>query len=384
MKNSLIIFLSIILIVIAVPTALADETEETNAPAESASGSYTVFLQTNVNKSFQWFVWTWGEGQDRWVKPEYNGVIFKFENVDSNVVFACANSTGEPDWNNMKKQTVDIKLDGINNMVILNGDENSEGKLTGYLSYYNESDWTMPSEPTEGTYVTSATNIPATESQQTQATQYYTQPTEILPTQPTAATATAATENTQKPTGPTQPTIIRPTTESTSPPSTGSTISTKPPATDPAPKLSLSTATVKCGKVITLKVTNRGSQNVAYSSSNKSVAPVTSTGKVSALKKGVARITAKLNTKSLYFTIKVTTSPKLSKSSVSIKKGKYKYVSVIGKVSTVNNVYKNTSKAKILSKKNATKLKVKAYKKGSTTLKVRINGVWRKLKVKVI
>lgn len=388
MKNLLVLFLSALIILAAVPTALAEGTAETTATENVTSGSYTVYLkvENNALRSWQWFVWTWGEGEDRWVKPQNNYEIFKFENVDSNVVFAyCSHSFQTPDWNNMVKQTVDIKLDGVNNMVTLSGDENGDGKLTGFLSYYDDSDWTMPAtgqtdatsstispsnEPTGGTYDTSATIAPATESAQTQQT--------------AQTQATQATQSTQRPTGRTEPTIIKPTTESTNPTESAATIATRPPATDPAPKLNLSTATVKCGKVIKLRVNNSYGKKVTFSSNNKSVAPVSGTGTVSALKKGVAGITAKVGTKSLKFTIKVTTSPKLSKSSIKIKKGKYKYVSVIGKVSSVNNAYKNTSKAKILSKKNKTKLKVKAYKKGSTTLKVRINGVWRKLKVKVI
>lgn len=44
----------------------------------------------------------------------------------------------------------------------------------------------------------------------------------------------------------------------------------------------------------------------------------------------------------------------------------------------------NTKVAKIVSKANATSIKVKALKKGTTTLKIRVNGVnVLRLKVKV-
>ena len=66
-----------------------------------------------------------------------------------------------------------------------------------------------------------------------------------------------------------------------------------------------------------------------------------------------------------------------------MKKGKTKSVTITGKASTVNNVYTNTKIAKIISKSSASTIKVKGLKKGSTTLKLRVNGVVLKLKVKV-
>ena len=66
-----------------------------------------------------------------------------------------------------------------------------------------------------------------------------------------------------------------------------------------------------------------------------------------------------------------------------MKKGKTKSVTITGKASTVNNVYTNTKIAKIISKSSASTIKVKGLKKGSTTLKLRVNGFVLKLKVKV-
>ena len=156
------------------------------------------------------------------------------------------------------------------------------------------------------------------------------------------------------------------------------TDTTEPPATGPAVKL-------KAGKV-----KNVGSNAAQYgtvkswASSNKKVAKV-SKGKITALKKGSATITATYDTgcKTKY-KVTVTTSPKLSKKSVKVKKGKTVKVKIIGKASAIKNTYKNTNYAKITSKRTAVTLKVKGLKKGKTTLKIKVNGVVTlKLKVTV-
>ncbi len=121
----------------------------------------------------------------------------------------------------------------------------------------------------------------------------------------------------------------------------------------------------------------------SWSSSDPKVASVKS-GRLTALKKGSTTITAALtNGKKLKCTLVVKTSPSLSKSSISVKKGKTCKVKIRGKASSVSNSYKNTSKAKVISKKTATTLKIKGVKKGTTTLKIKVNGKWLKLKVKV-
>lgn len=58
-------------------------------------------------------------------------------------------------------------------------------------------------------------------------------------------------------------------------------------------------------------------------------------------------------------------------------------MTIKGKAKTVKNVYTNTKKAKVVSKKTTSTIKVKGLKKGSTTLKIKVNGVVLKLKVKV-
>lgn len=121
----------------------------------------------------------------------------------------------------------------------------------------------------------------------------------------------------------------------------------------------------------------------AWVSNKKSVAAVKN-GKVYALKKGTATVTVTIRD-GAKVTGKVTvkTSPKLSKSSVTVKKGKTTTVKITGKCSVIANVYTNTKIAKITSKNTATTLTVKGLKKGSTTLKVKVNGVILSLKVKV-
>lgn len=148
------------------------------------------------------------------------------------------------------------------------------------------------------------------------------------------------------------------------------------------PKISATKVTLKSAQTRTLKVTNGTVKT--WSTSSKKIATV-SKGKVVALTKGRVRITATLtNGKKLYCYVTVTTSPKLSRTTLNLKKGKTATVKITGKVANINNKYYNTKVAKIVSKANATSIKVKALKKGTTTLKIRVNGVnVLRLKVKV-
>lgn len=371
MKKLLVLLLCLILAFAAVPSVLADETTETNAPEEASSG-YTVYLRLGAEINSQakiWYAWTWGTGQDRWIKGELfnNTDDYVFYNLDTNVVFAgMYDADAQPSWDSavMWKQSVDFTLDGTCDFFYMTS-STSENKLSGLRATYNYDSTEIPTQQTDATVNWQTEPTPAA-STEPSATAHYTYPTQ-------------ATQATQRPTGPTMPTVTRDTTPTEA---TGNIKGDIEP-TASAIKLNLKTATVKCGKIITLKVKNSGSKRVTYSSSNTRVASVSSSGNVTALKKGFAKITVKVGGEKLYFTINVTSSPKLSLNSITLKKGGYKYVGITGKASTVNNVYKNTRYAKIVSKQSAVKLKLKGHKKGSTTLKVRVNGVWLKLKVKV-
>lgn len=113
--------------------------------------------------------------------------------------------------------------------------------------------------------------------------------------------------------------------------------------------------TICTGQIIQLKV-NGVKKKARWTSSNKSVATVTQKGKVSAKKKGTTIVTAKIGKKK--YTCKVTVeSPKLSKTSITVKKGKiyqlkmqntrqkYKWSSKNKSIATV------TSKGKVTGKK---------------------------------
>ena len=108
------------------------------------------------------------------------------------------------------------------------------------------------------------------------------------------------------------------------------------------------------------------------------------------LKKGTA--TVKLTPKKgkpIYKKIVVKNNPKLTNKkgkkikTVSVKLGAAAKVYIKGKAGNVNNKYKNTSYAKVTSKKNAKKISVQGLKRGTSTIKVVVNNVALKLKVKV-
>lgn len=145
-----------------------------------------------------------------------------------------------------------------------------------------------------------------------------------------------------------------------------------------APKLNATSKKLDAGKSYTLKVSNNAGK-ATFISSKPSVATVDKkTGKVVALKKGTATITAKVDGKNLTCKITVTSNPKLKSSTVKVGKGKKATVAVIGGVKV------KASKCKFANiTASATKLTVKGTKKGTQKITVTINGVNTKLKVVV-
>ena len=145
--------------------------------------------------------------------------------------------------------------------------------------------------------------------------------------------------------------------------------------------------TVKAGSWVEPEFVSGGHLPECWRSSNPKIAKLITDeagdcdGKVYGLKKGTVTITM-WDTNSAQYTckVKVTTNPKLSKKSITVKKGKKVTVKIIGKSPVVKNVYKNTKIAKVVSKKTAKKIKVKGLKKGKTTLKIKVNGLTLRLK----
>lgn len=138
-----------------------------------------------------------------------------------------------------------------------------------------------------------------------------------------------------------------------------------------------------CG--VSFKIKIDGKYAAKWKSSDSKVVKVTSSGKVTALKKGTVTLKATLSDGSKYSRdMTVFEDPSLKKKSVSVKEGKTKTIKISGKAFSVNNTYTNTKIAKITSKTSADKITVKGLKKGSTTLKVKVNGKTLKLKVNVV
>lgn len=145
---------------------------------------------------------------------------------------------------------------------------------------------------------------------------------------------------------------------------------------------SISGASLKAGESMSLKLTNGTAK--AWKSSDKKIVFVKN-GRVTALTKGTAKVTATLSDgKKITAVIKVTSNPQLSKTKLTVKRNKIKAVKILGKAKAFNNKYKNTKTAKVVSSKSASKIKVKGIKKRSTTLKIKVNGKSLMLKVKVI
>ena len=147
----------------------------------------------------------------------------------------------------------------------------------------------------------------------------------------------------------------------------------------PEPRSTVVSLQLKAGK--TTAISTKDGKIASWVSTNKKVA-VVKNGKVTTLKKGSATVTVKFKTgKTQIYKVKVTTSPKLSKKTIKIKLGKTAKVKIIEKAPGTKFGCKRTKNAKVISKRTTSTLKIKAMKKGTSTLKVKVNGIILKLKV---
>lgn len=132
-------------------------------------------------------------------------------------------------------------------------------------------------------------------------------------------------------------------------------------------KISKTKATLVKGQTLQLKVTGT-SKTVKWSTSKTSVATVSSSGKVTAVAKGTATITAKVGSKS--YTCKVTVeTPSLSKKSLTLVKGTSYTLKLSG---TTQKITWNSSNTKIATVSPSGK--VTGKKNGTATIAAKIGS----------
>ena len=141
---------------------------------------------------------------------------------------------------------------------------------------------------------------------------------------------------------------------------------------------------VKSGSTVTSKTIYKGktySEGVkgTWTSSNKKIATVNSSGKITAKKAGTCTITAKVSGKTYKCKITVKNcSISVSKTSVTVKKGKSTTVTASATPSA--GITWSSSNKKIATVSGG---KITGKKKGSCTITAKANGVSKKIKVKV-
>ena len=158
-----------------------------------------------------------------------------------------------------------------------------------------------------------------------------------------------------------------------------------------AVKISKRSATLIAGQSVQLKIT--GTKATTWNSSNKTIATVSTSGKVTAIKKGTATITAKVENKKYNCKVTVQT-PTISKSSLSLFLGKTATIKMKGtnqkvawktsnkNIATVTSKGKITAKkagtvsitATVLGKKYTCKVTVKAPKISSTSISITVGN----------
>lgn len=245
-------------------------------------------------------------------------------------------------------------------------------------------DGTAPTDPSETT--------DPTETEPTSGTSTESETAPTTSQQPTETTDSSAVTDPIETTAPTESTTQTDPTETTQPTGTEDTEMTEPTETtqpDTTPKLNKKNLKLKSGETFNLKVKYSKGARVRHSSDNTKIVIVSSSGKVTALKKGTAKITVRMGNKKFNCKVTVTNNPKLKKAGkvvkeLNLKVGQKTKVNLVGKAESINNAYFNSPVAIFSALPTADKLKVKALKPGTATIKVKVNNSKTiKLKVKV-
>ena len=140
------------------------------------------------------------------------------------------------------------------------------------------------------------------------------------------------------------------------------------------------------GSVFYAKVASKSVKG--WKSSNSNVISISSKGKAIIKAKGTTTLSVKVGNLKIKRKFVVTTNPYLTVkgkkvTSVSVKNGETIKLGIKGKASSIDNVYTDTEYAKVTSKTTATAIKVMGTRRGTTNLKVNVNGYTIKLKVTV-
>lgn len=166
----------------------------------------------------------------------------------------------------------------------------------------------------------------------------------------------------------------------------GKTYKCKVTVKNPSPKISKTKTTLKYGKASTITLSN-AVKKVSWSSSNTSVVKVTSSGtnrykaKLTPTGVGTATVTAKSNGKTYRckVTVKASTSPKLSKSSLTMETGDSEKLTVKGYKYTLRRWASSNKKIATVTGSG----QVKAIAPGTATISVKADGVTLKCKLTV-
>ena len=95
-------------------TELVDGTVKGSWAANGSAGASTPCVTLDVSavssSGGNWYAWTWGESDGRWITGNRNGNIITFadNDVDNNIIFVRMNAGDAMNWNNAQNKTADL------------------------------------------------------------------------------------------------------------------------------------------------------------------------------------------------------------------------------------------------------------------------------------